>query len=75
TLAVLTNACNTYIKWAEIWERLYHIPTFTLDVPSSRSVSQQSRPGDVDCERDRRYVEYQIGFVAEIVTETDCQYS
>ncbi|MCK5439584.1 MAG: 2-hydroxyacyl-CoA dehydratase, partial [Gemmatimonadetes bacterium] len=21
SIAVLTNACNTYIKWAEIWER------------------------------------------------------
>src|SRR3989304_2937980 len=28
SLAVLTNACNTYIKWAEIWERLYHLPGF-----------------------------------------------
>jgi benzoyl-CoA reductase subunit B len=22
SIAVLTNACNTYIKWAEIWERM-----------------------------------------------------
>ncbi len=36
-IAVLTNACNTYIKWAEIWERLYHIPVFTLDVPGTRA--------------------------------------
>ena len=26
SLAVLTNACNTYIKWAEIWERMHHMP-------------------------------------------------
>jgi hypothetical protein len=36
SIAVLTNACNTYIKWAEIWERFYHIPVFTLDIPASR---------------------------------------
>lgn len=60
TLAVLTNACNTYIKWAEIWERFYHIPVFTLDIPGSRSASEQSRPGDPNFERDRRYVEQQI---------------
>jgi benzoyl-CoA reductase subunit B len=36
-LAVYTNACNTYIKWAEIWERMYEIPTFTLDVPGTRA--------------------------------------
>lgn len=59
-LAVLTNACNTYIKWAEIWERFYHIPVFTLDIPGSRSANEQSRPGDPNFERDRRYVEHQI---------------
>jgi benzoyl-CoA reductase subunit B len=59
-LAVLTNACNTYIKWGEIWERLYHIPVFTLDIPASRSATAQTWPGDPDFERDRRYVEHQI---------------
>jgi benzoyl-CoA reductase subunit B len=34
SMAVYTNACNTYIKWAEIWERMYGIPIFTLDVPA-----------------------------------------
>ena len=48
SLAVMTNACNTYIKWGEIWERFYHIPTFTLDVPGSRSAGRQSWPGDPD---------------------------
>jgi len=60
SLAVLTNACNTYIKWAEIWERLYHIPVFTLDIPASRSSEIRTWPGDPDFERDRRYVEHQI---------------
>ena len=35
-IAVLTNACNTYIKWAEIWERMYGIPVVTIDVPGTR---------------------------------------
>ena len=65
SLAVLTNACNTYIKWAEIWERLYHIPVFTLDIPGSRSAEARDGPGDPGFERDRRYVEYQI---RELVT-------
>ncbi len=64
-LAVLTNACNTYLKWGEIWERLYHTPIFALDVPGSRSAGRQTWPGDPDFERDRRYVEYQIG---ELIT-------
>ena len=59
-IAVLTNACNTYIKWAEIWERLHHIPIFTLDVPGTRAAGAQTWPGDPDFENDRRYVQAQI---------------
>ncbi|GIX49361.1 MAG: 2-hydroxyglutaryl-CoA dehydratase [Candidatus Tectimicrobiota bacterium] len=60
TLAVLTNACNTYIKWAEIWERLYRIPIFVLDIPGTRQAGRLSWPGDPDFERDRRYVQGQL---------------
>jgi benzoyl-CoA reductase subunit B len=59
-LAVLTNACNTYIKWGEIWERMYHIPLFTLDVPGTRAAGTQTWPGDPDFENDRAYVEAQL---------------
>jgi benzoyl-CoA reductase subunit B len=59
-LAVYTNACNTYIKWAEIWERMYHIPIFTLDVPGTREAGGQTWQGDPDFENDRRYVAAQI---------------
>jgi benzoyl-CoA reductase subunit B len=60
SLAVLTNACNTYIKWAEIWERMYHIPCFTLDIPGTRSSGKQTWPGETDFENDRSYVLAQI---------------
>lgn len=60
SLAVLTNACNTYIKWGEIWERLYRVPVFTLDVPQSRSAGGAGGCGWGEFERDRRYVEGQI---------------
>jgi benzoyl-CoA reductase subunit B len=60
SLAVLTNACNTYIKWAEIWERLYHIPMFVLDVPGTRAAETQTWPGDPDFENDCAYVVAQI---------------
>ncbi len=59
-LAVYTNACNTYIKWAEIWERMYDVPTFALDVPGTRAAGAQTWPGDPDFENDRRYVTAQI---------------
>lgn len=59
-IAVLTNACNTYIKWGEIWERMHGVPTVTLDVPGSRSAADASGPGDGDFANDRRYVAAQL---------------
>ncbi|HJQ66618.1 MAG TPA: 2-hydroxyacyl-CoA dehydratase family protein [Gemmatimonadales bacterium] len=59
-VAVATNACNTYIKWGEIWERMYHMPLFTLDIPGSRGAGLASQPGSEDFERDRRYIEAQL---------------
>ena len=55
-IAVLTNACNTYVKWAEIWERIHETKVFTLDVPGTRGVAES----EDDFERDRQYVEAQI---------------
>jgi benzoyl-CoA reductase subunit B len=60
SLAVLTNACNTYIKWAEIWERLYHIPTVTIDVPGTRGQDAGPARGGGDFEADTEYVAGQI---------------
>jgi benzoyl-CoA reductase subunit B len=59
-VAVLTNACNTYIKWAEIWERMYHVPIFTLDVPGTRAAGGETWPGDRDFQNDHSYVLAQI---------------
>ncbi|MEJ2186884.1 MAG: 2-hydroxyacyl-CoA dehydratase family protein [Gemmatimonadota bacterium] len=59
-VAVYTNACNTYIKWAEIWERMHGMPTFTVDVPGSRAAGLRPPPGDADFEHDRKYVQAQI---------------
>lgn len=57
-LAVLTSACNTYVKWGEIWERMYGTPMFTIDVPGTRG---GRRPGTRrEFEADRRYVEAQL---------------
>jgi benzoyl-CoA reductase subunit B len=68
TLAVLTNACNTYIKWAEIWERMFQIPMFTLDVPGTRAAGAQTWSGS-SFENDRRYVEAQITELINLCTE------
>jgi len=59
-IAVYTNACNTYIKWAEIWERMYRVPVVTIDVPGTRAAGTQTWPGDPDFENDRAYVLAQL---------------
>ncbi|MDH3222715.1 MAG: 2-hydroxyacyl-CoA dehydratase family protein [Gemmatimonadota bacterium] len=59
-IAVYTNACNTYIKWAEIWERMYGCPIVTIDVPGSRAAGLRPGPGDPDYENDLRYVRVQL---------------
>lgn len=59
-LSVLTNACNTYVKWAEIWERMYGTPTVTIDIPGTRQAGGQTWQGNPDFEQDRKYVEVQL---------------
>jgi len=59
-IAVFTDACNTYIKWAEIWERMYRIPIFTLDVPGTRAAGRVTGRGQVDYQNDLAYVAGQI---------------
>jgi benzoyl-CoA reductase subunit B len=61
SLAILTNACNTYLKWGEIWERMYQPKIFALDAPGSRSMHTQGWDAqNSDFEHDRKYVEYQL---------------
>ena len=66
---MLTNACNTYIKWAEIWERMYNIPIFTLDVPGTRAAEAQTWKGDRDFENDRAYVAAQLKELISILEQ------
>jgi len=60
SIAVLTNACNTYIKWAEIWERMYHMPAYVLDIPGARQEGMPVSRTSEGFERDRRYVADQL---------------
>ena len=60
SLALATNACNTYVKWAEFWERYYHIPMLTLDIPGSRSANGHHAPGHTPSRADVEYLEQQL---------------
>jgi benzoyl-CoA reductase subunit B len=59
-LALATNACNTYVKWAEFWERHYRIPMVTLDIPGSRSAAATVTESSTNREVDRRYLQHQL---------------
>ena len=59
-LAIASTACNTYIKWAEIWQRLYDMPLFVFDIPGSRNPARPSRPGDPGFAADLAYVTGQV---------------
>ncbi|HET9952472.1 MAG TPA: 2-hydroxyacyl-CoA dehydratase family protein [Candidatus Eisenbacteria bacterium] len=69
SIAVLTNACNTYIKWAEIWERMHGMPSYVLDVPGSRADGLLPGRGDRDFENDRRYVASQLHELIALLEE------
>lgn len=67
-ISVLTNACNTYLKWGEIWERMYSdAPMVTIDVPQSRSSAESATGRGFDS--DRRYVEHQLGELIETLED------
>ncbi len=68
SLVVTTNACNTYFKWAEIWERLYHAPIVTIDVPNERAAGTVSLPGRKDYAFEHAFV---VGQIRELIAECE----
>ncbi|MCP4413383.1 MAG: hypothetical protein GY808_12560 [Gammaproteobacteria bacterium] len=72
-MAVFTNACNTYIKWAEIWERLYGIPIFTFDIPGTRADGTASAPGSEEFKAEQKYVKGQIKELIELCEKVSGQ--
>jgi benzoyl-CoA reductase subunit B len=66
SIAVLTNACNTYLKWGEIWERMYDIPMFAIDVPATRQAGNPSQIGSNQFEREKKYIIAQLEELIEL---------
>ncbi|RLA03376.1 MAG: hypothetical protein DRQ47_05255, partial [Gammaproteobacteria bacterium] len=73
SMAVFTNACNTYIKWAEIWERLYGIPIFTFDIPGTRADGTASMPGSEEFKAEQKYVKGQVMELIELCEKVSGQ--
>jgi len=59
-LAIASNVCSTFIKWAEIWERWLHTPTFVLDLPGQRAAGWEARSGDSQHAADSRWIAAQL---------------
>jgi benzoyl-CoA reductase subunit B len=59
-LAVASNLCNVYIKWAEIWERHFGTPAFVLDIPGKRFAGWKAAAGSPALVADTRWVRSQF---------------
>ncbi|MBI4729959.1 MAG: 2-hydroxyacyl-CoA dehydratase [Acidobacteria bacterium] len=60
SLVVSTNMCNTYIKWSEIWERMYGCPLFVLDIPGWRGTGFEYGVNGGSFRSDCAYVQGQL---------------
>lgn len=60
SLVVATNMCNTYIKWAEIWQRLYGAPMHVMDLPGRRGRDLVLSPDGSRFRADAHYVAGQL---------------
>jgi benzoyl-CoA reductase subunit B len=59
-LAVASNLCNVYIKWAEIWERHFGTPAFVLDIPGKRFAGWKASSDSPSLAADTRWVRSQF---------------
>ncbi|MFQ5522752.1 MAG: 2-hydroxyacyl-CoA dehydratase subunit D [Acidimicrobiia bacterium] len=59
-MVVASNMCNTYIKWAEVWERDFGCPVFVLDLPGWRGTGFEYDTTSDTFKNDVKYVEGQL---------------
>lgn len=58
-VVVCPTACNTYLKWVEIWKEHYDVPVLVLDQPS-RVVNTENYLGSPLWEQDKAYMLSQL---------------
>lgn len=59
-IAVASNMCNTFIKWAEIWERWLGVQAFVFDLPGQRGARWKIKIGENEHISDSRWIEAQL---------------
>lgn len=67
-LSVSTNACNTYFKWAEAWERIHGAPVISIDVPAERAAGLKSQQNDSNFAFEVAYV---LGQIKELIVKCE----
>ncbi len=68
-MVIASNMCNTYIKWAEFWERQYGCPVFVLDLPGWRGTGFEYDSSSETFRNDVKYVEGQIRDLISLAAE------
>ncbi|MFV1963356.1 MAG: 2-hydroxyacyl-CoA dehydratase, partial [Acidimicrobiia bacterium] len=68
-MVIASNMCNTYIKWAEFWERQYGCPVFVLDLPGWRGTGFEYDSSSETFRNDVKYVEGQIRDLIRLAAE------
>ena len=65
-LAIASTLCNTYIKWAEIWERHFQKPAFVLHTPGQRFAGWNTQNSAGNRDRDIAWVKSQLEDLIDI---------
>ena len=65
-LAIASSLCNTYIKWAEIWERQYQKPAFVLHIPGQRFAGWNDHNTAQNRDADTAWVKSQLEDLIEV---------
>ncbi len=67
SLAIASNVCLVFTKWAEIWERTHGCPAYVLDIPMGRRRSAPSTMGTGQWDSDKEYVLAQLWELVELL--------
>lgn len=67
TLAIGSNICLVFTKWAEIWERLHQCPAYILDIPMGRAHGRPYLVDSAEYMADKEYVLAQLWELVELL--------
>ena len=68
-LVLSNHLCGIYIKWAEIYERMFDCPSFTIDIPMFRSSASAYLAEPPERPTDRRWLTSQVKDLIDLCEE------